>query len=281
MYKKFLSIILLFIFMATTTWGMLQKSLTDSETIEEAIERIVQEHDDDANSHLDDGQSLKSHKASEIIDHLALSIVQDKIGDGEISLQKLLADHRILITAMESLDGWSLFGNNAQDFGCLRLYTNATTNAYAGGYVVPSYWVGIDWDKDFFWQATIKTLAVTNQEMYFGIGGTDYIGGYSSAGFYVDDGDLYCYHAVDSGGGYAYTTFQITGITLTDWHTYRIIYDESEGELSFYIDGILKKTFDSDLPTSNTDEALMFQVKTLEDVVKSIIVSDILFSVPK
>lgn len=267
--------------MSLPVWGSLQKAQDDSETIEEAIERIVQEHDDDANAHLDTGQSLKSHKASEIIDHLALSIVQDKIGDGEISLQKLLADHRILISAMESLDGWVVGGNQVLDFGCLRIYTDATSNDYSYAYVVPSYWTGLDWDKDFFWQSTIKLLATTNQQIYFGVGGSDYIGGYSGAGFYVDDGDLYCYHAVDSGGGYSYTTFQITGITLTDWHTYRIIFDETAGELSFYIDGVLKKTFDSGLPTSDTDEAIMFQAKTTENAAKSIIVSDVLFSTPK
>jgi hypothetical protein len=60
-------------------WGQEHKSQTDSELIEGAIARMLQVHDDDPESHLDTGQALQSHKASEIIDHLAESIVNDKL----------------------------------------------------------------------------------------------------------------------------------------------------------------------------------------------------------
>ncbi|MFA5298131.1 MAG: hypothetical protein WC389_07985 [Lutibacter sp.] len=63
---------------------MLAKSQTDNETIEEAIDRIVAEHNADETSHLGVGESLQSHKAAEIIDHLASSIIADKIGIGEV-----------------------------------------------------------------------------------------------------------------------------------------------------------------------------------------------------
>lgn len=65
--------------MQTQTWGMTPKSQIDNEKIEEAIDRIVQAHDDDPDAHLDAGQALQSHRASEVIDHLAESIVNDKI----------------------------------------------------------------------------------------------------------------------------------------------------------------------------------------------------------
>ena len=65
-------------------WGLLPKSQIDAETVEEAISRIVDEHNYDEEAHLGEGQSLQSHKASEIIDHLVSSIVSDKIKDGEI-----------------------------------------------------------------------------------------------------------------------------------------------------------------------------------------------------
>lgn len=63
----------------TETWGLMAKSQIDNEKVEEAIDRIVQQHDDDPTSHLADGQSLTSHRASEIIDHRARSVVNDKI----------------------------------------------------------------------------------------------------------------------------------------------------------------------------------------------------------
>ena len=65
--------------MPAQVWGDLAKSQVDDETIEEAIARVVQEHDDDETSHLETGESLQSHKASEIIDHIAESVVNDKI----------------------------------------------------------------------------------------------------------------------------------------------------------------------------------------------------------
>ena len=51
-----------------STWGMLAKSATDNETIEEAIARLILAHEQDAESHLGADESLQSHKAAEIID---------------------------------------------------------------------------------------------------------------------------------------------------------------------------------------------------------------------
>ena len=75
--------------MAAVIWGLLAKSQTDSEKIEEAIARLILEHNDDEEAHLGAGQSLQSHKASEIIDHLIGSIISDKIAAGEIGREHL------------------------------------------------------------------------------------------------------------------------------------------------------------------------------------------------
>jgi hypothetical protein len=72
-------ILILIIFMAEPLWGELAKSLDSNETIEQAITRIVSEHNDDTEAHLGAGQSLNSHKTETIIDHPAHSIVMDKI----------------------------------------------------------------------------------------------------------------------------------------------------------------------------------------------------------
>jgi len=65
--------------MSIEVWGIMNKSSEDPEKIEDAIGRIVEEHNDDPTSHLEDGQSLTSHRASEIIDHRAESVVNDKL----------------------------------------------------------------------------------------------------------------------------------------------------------------------------------------------------------
>ncbi len=76
-YKKLILIFL--IIMSVITWGALAKALNDNETIEEAVTRFIQAHEDDADAHIESGESLYAHKHSGIIDHLAGSIVTDKL----------------------------------------------------------------------------------------------------------------------------------------------------------------------------------------------------------
>jgi len=61
------------------TWGNLLKSQISSEKIEEAITRMIQDHEDDPNAHIEEGESLQSHKASEVIDHVVHSVLGEKI----------------------------------------------------------------------------------------------------------------------------------------------------------------------------------------------------------
>lgn len=60
-------------------WSGLQRATTDPTTIDEAISEAIIAHGDDPDAHLGTDQSLQSHRASEIIDHLAESVVNDKI----------------------------------------------------------------------------------------------------------------------------------------------------------------------------------------------------------
>lgn len=68
-------------------WGNLAKSAVDGETIEEAIDRIVSEHNSDAESHLGAGESLAAHKADEVLDHPARSVLYDKFSASELIFQ--------------------------------------------------------------------------------------------------------------------------------------------------------------------------------------------------
>lgn len=81
--------------MADPIWGMLAKSQVDPEKIEEAIIRLIVAHNNDETSHLEVGQSLQSHKASEIIDHLAESIVEDKFATGSVSSRAITTDQLV------------------------------------------------------------------------------------------------------------------------------------------------------------------------------------------
>ena len=69
--------------MAVTLWGLLKKSTTDSETIEDAVGRLIAEHEADPTAHLGTGESLAAHKSAEVIDHPAESVLADKLNSLE------------------------------------------------------------------------------------------------------------------------------------------------------------------------------------------------------
>jgi len=69
--------------MTLPLWGQLQKSLDDTETIEQAIERIVAEHNAEPEAHLGTGESLSEHKHTTVLDHPAGSVLADKFSDDE------------------------------------------------------------------------------------------------------------------------------------------------------------------------------------------------------
>lgn len=60
-------------------WGDLDRATNDNTKIDEAIGEAITAHNDDPTAHLGADQSLQSHRASEIIDHLAESVVNDKM----------------------------------------------------------------------------------------------------------------------------------------------------------------------------------------------------------
>ena len=65
--------------MSNPVWGVLEKALDDPQTILEAVDAKIAAHEADEEAHLGAGESLQSHRASEIIDHAAASVLADKI----------------------------------------------------------------------------------------------------------------------------------------------------------------------------------------------------------
>jgi hypothetical protein len=92
--------------MSITNWGELTKALDDAQTILEAIAEMIAEHDDDPDAHLGENGSLLSHKASEIIDHLAESIVADKYADQSVGVNALNYDKIQIVPSLNSVDGF-------------------------------------------------------------------------------------------------------------------------------------------------------------------------------
>lgn len=60
-------------------FGGLTRAVNDDTTIDEAIFEATVAHNDDPDAHLGEGGALTSHRAAEVIDHLAESVVNDKL----------------------------------------------------------------------------------------------------------------------------------------------------------------------------------------------------------
>lgn len=61
------------------TWEMIPKSQDDNTLIAGAIAGAIVDHNNDVDAHLGPDQAIQSHRAAAIIDHIAESVVNDKI----------------------------------------------------------------------------------------------------------------------------------------------------------------------------------------------------------
>jgi len=93
--------------MADPNWGLLEKSQVDDETIEEAIDRLIAAHDNDADAHIGAGKSLNTHKTQETVDHPAGSIIEDKYADQSVPGEKFKFSQFKLETYFESIDAYT------------------------------------------------------------------------------------------------------------------------------------------------------------------------------
>lgn len=226
-----LSLLIYHLTMPATIWGDLLKSQTDSETIEQAIARIVQQHDDDASAHLDTNQSLESHKAADIIDHLARSVYRDKLAFDRFQIDEHFS----------SLDAWSkTSGVTLSALGEVTLATTASTNNTQNLYAAPgdSQQEGGANANDPIFEARVKLDQITNQNVYIMHGDPDVPDGY---GFKVVNGTLSVMYYDNASAEQLHT---ISGITLTDWNLYRCEFVNGVS-LKYYINGTLVYTVTS------------------------------------
>lgn len=69
------------------TWGMMPKSQIDPQLIEERIAEMIQAHESDPEAHLGAGESLETHRANDVIDHRAFSVLDDKLAYDRKSIE--------------------------------------------------------------------------------------------------------------------------------------------------------------------------------------------------
>ncbi len=265
--------------MPVVNWGLLAKSLVDNEKIEEAINRLILVHEQDEASHLGAGESLQSHKASEIIDHLAASIILDKLAQFSVDFKKLVGDQYMLMTCFESIDGWN--GVDWDSGGGIsvgmfetKLFTGGTSTNFVTLATEPSAVDPVqNFAKNPFFQTSFLVFSNTSQTIFILSG--DHTGKYF--GFKILNGTLY---AVNHNAG-AETATEIPGVTITTYHIYRAELDSIGAEIRFYVDGVLKATHTTNLPTGTQTFIFEYWLRTDSAAVRNLYVRDLLWAQKK
>jgi len=216
--------------MSEPTWGLLAKSAVDPEKIEEAIDRIIDDHNDDPDSHLAAGQALQSHKAAEIIDHVVGSVIADKLTHTE----------NVLRANFESIGAFTTSGSvTLESWGWVRLYVEdgAVNESYLRGSFEWSNW--FVFDKDYLAQFACSVGVSPNYTVYLAFGAfLDDSSAWYGFGFKLTSSGAYGFFKC---GSNYYLTSLITNDNSLE-HVYRVYYDNSDDEVEFFIDGVSKGT---------------------------------------
>lgn len=232
--------------MENPVWGLLQKAQDDAETIEEAIERIVGEHNDDSEAHLGEGRSLNSHAASEIIDHLADSIITDKILDGSVEISKISNFNRLVFLAsLETLDCFVNSGGIDVNAGEFDIQTSSTINTERFVYARPG--IMPDYRKNSKIQFVLQFVQYGNMNFYAITGVEDIADpAYQFYGFKIVGSTIYAVHAVSDGDTQTEYTTNVGTLSGYENHVYRAEYVHGVG-IKFYIDGLQVAFHDTNL----------------------------------
>lgn len=235
--------------MAPITWGLLEKNQIDPEKIEEAINRLIQNHLNDPEAHLGPGQSLQSHRAAEIIDHRAASIVDDKIKKREITSEKLSDFGRFRASiSLETFDSWYLSNPDYFEifFSQVYFYTTVTPNTERFARIELGQFPR--WDKNFESQWIIKLGSNTNQIFYILVGCIPaIIDEAQSIGFKIVNNALYaCHSKIINEVTVEYTTL-ITGVNINNYNLYRVEF-VAGNRVDFYVNDVLRASHNSNLP---------------------------------
>jgi len=175
--------------MSIEVWGQMPKSQIDPETIEQAIIRLVAVHEHDATAHMGENEAIEAHRKSEVIDHLASSVYDDK----------LAYDRNIFDLSFANLDMFDK-GSGVENSGygtALLVSANSSSSqwlyCYMGDMIVGSVF---HYTKNPRFMTNFMVTNTTSQEGYITVGDRD-----SNEGFGVKilNNKLYGYYHNSAG----------------------------------------------------------------------------------
>jgi hypothetical protein len=227
--------------MAVETWQTLPKNQESAETIEEAIDRKIQAHNDDVTAHLGENQSIEAHRQSEIIDHKANSVVTDKLKSSEFLRQRF-------VNSYKDLSGFYQAGvlQNYTDFCSIRALAGANVYSYLAEDT--GNFFGTTFDKNSSMIVNAKFSPSTDCRIDIGIGDGSLQTDGQRACFRYEDGALYAYVGLQENSNG--TTLEITGINTGINHYYKVDFIVGD-RVDYYIDDELVASLDTNLPTAD------------------------------
>jgi hypothetical protein len=153
--------ILIFIIM-TFIWGSAVKAQNDPEKVEEAIARLIAEHEADPTAHTGENESLAAHREDEVLDHKPGSVLADKWTMTEMDFS----------TSFESLAGFSTTGTVTQSFPGIGMSTSGTGSGGQAVLAVPLDSQDIIFypAKSFLFQFVLKGVVEVNSTALINFG---------------------------------------------------------------------------------------------------------------
>jgi hypothetical protein len=250
--------------MTVICWGALGKAAGDDTTIDQEINTYITRHDENSNAHQVEGSSLYMHRLQEELDHRF----------GSVDLRYLTMTKALIMSAFESVDGWNIEGTFTPNIFAAGLMTTSVNGneSYAYfPYALESFIFNPA--KNPFFQTSLGITYNTSQLVYFGAGDPAQIFGQSAFGFKVVNGDLYAVTNL----GESEHTYSIAGIDITQQNIYRAELDYSAGEVRFYINGVLKHTETTYVPSDTSESFFTYYIKTNTAAQRNMYIADLLF----
>lgn len=230
-------------------WGLLPKSQVDDELIEEAIARLILEHCADETAHLGVGQSLDSHRASEIIDHVVDSIIADKIAPLSVAPEKLLMDKFFILGQFETISAYQQVKTGVgADIAVDCPNSVALTCGDVAGdktilYISHPILEILD-ELDPFLQAVVNDDGGAGQDIAIAMGYSDpFTTTHAICGIRYDktDNKVYGFLRKYSGGVFVEEKIELA-TTPPDKKIWRVQVNSSTSKIEFYIDNVLINT---------------------------------------
>lgn len=252
--------------MSIDTWGLIPKSQVDDETIEEAIVRLIGDHEADSSAHLGDGESIDVHRKNTVVDHPVGSVLADKSTFSEIFFNFDFSNLSVLgITGDVTNSNWPT---------CALYFEYGATNKSEFYMTPPSPSPFLVNSVDVLFQVCAHfDSSNTTFKAWLGIG-IESATPSDGFGFVLNNGVLKAVMSVGSTKNYSGALTCDTTVA----HIYRAQYNAGFDEIYYFIDGVLVATLAGPSVSWDTDGGPRCGVEVVSSNDGNMYLSDLRFA---